>query len=412
LTVAEHPYLRLARNRGFAALWVGQFVSLFGDRINQTAMVMLVVGLGSSPLALAAVFAATAVPGIVLGPILGSWVDRVEQRKLLVVLDLLRAALVASIPLLASVSFLCTLPAVFLVATASAAFSPARFAVVSRSVEEDDLVAANASLMVGDTLADVIGYPIAAAIVVLLAGHLPMAFYIDALSFFISAVALWHAAGRLRPAPPAPAVRPGLGTDVVRAWQFLRREPTLFANAIQSVLGEISTGVAAVLMPLYATGVLASASGVAPATGLGAEQTGVGIGCVLGSFAIGALGHRIRKGRLIVGGYIATGVLVCLYGLSSSLVVAVPIVILGGASTIAYIVPSQALFARRVPDGMVARVFAIRSAMINAAYLVGITAAGVLGTQFGIVPVLCAAGLMSAAIGCVGLFFPQVRRVD
>jgi DHA3 family macrolide efflux protein-like MFS transporter len=412
LRVAKSPYVRLARNRGFAVLWSGQLVSLFGDRIHQTAMVMLIVGLGASPLALASVFVAAALPAIVLGPLLGSIVDRVDQRRLLVGLDVLRAVLVASIPFIASVSFWYVLPVLLVMGTASAAFNPARFAIVARSVDEDDLVAANASLMIEDTLADVAGYPIAAAIVVLLANHLPYAFYIDSLSYAVSALAIAMASIRPRPSCHDLVARPSMGSGVVQAWQFLRREPALFANTLQGVFGQASTGVAVVLMPLYAVGALAAASGLAPAAALGAEQTGLGVGCVIGSLVVGAVAHRVRKGRLIVAGYIATGLLVFLYALSGSLVVAIPIVMLGGATTMAYIIPSQALFGQRVPDGMMGRVIAIRTAGVSAAYLSGVTAAGVLGATFGLVPVLCAAGLMSAAIGGVGLFFPQVRRVD
>ncbi|MCJ7710262.1 MAG: DUF5317 domain-containing protein, partial [Chloroflexi bacterium] len=36
--VRRHPYVRLALNGSFSALWVGQVISLFGDRVNQIAL--------------------------------------------------------------------------------------------------------------------------------------------------------------------------------------------------------------------------------------------------------------------------------------------------------------------------------------------------------------------------------------
>ena len=36
--VREHPYVRLALNGSFSALWAGQLISLFGDRIHQLAI--------------------------------------------------------------------------------------------------------------------------------------------------------------------------------------------------------------------------------------------------------------------------------------------------------------------------------------------------------------------------------------
>ena len=40
--VRQHPYVRLALNGSFSALWAGQLISLFGDRFNQLALVAVV----------------------------------------------------------------------------------------------------------------------------------------------------------------------------------------------------------------------------------------------------------------------------------------------------------------------------------------------------------------------------------
>ena len=40
--VRQHPYVRLALNGSFSALWAGQLISLFGDRLNQLALVAVV----------------------------------------------------------------------------------------------------------------------------------------------------------------------------------------------------------------------------------------------------------------------------------------------------------------------------------------------------------------------------------
>ena len=42
--IRRHPYVRLALNGSFSALWVGQLISLFGDRIHQFALAALVLG--------------------------------------------------------------------------------------------------------------------------------------------------------------------------------------------------------------------------------------------------------------------------------------------------------------------------------------------------------------------------------
>jgi len=71
----QSPYLRLVRNRNFSLLWVGQLISLLGDRIHVIALGALVAGRGTA-LEVGLTFAATAVPSVVLGPLAGVLVDR------------------------------------------------------------------------------------------------------------------------------------------------------------------------------------------------------------------------------------------------------------------------------------------------------------------------------------------------
>ena len=57
--VRQHPYVRLALNGSFSALWTGQLISLFGDRLNQLALVAVVLVSTGSTLASGLAFFAT-----------------------------------------------------------------------------------------------------------------------------------------------------------------------------------------------------------------------------------------------------------------------------------------------------------------------------------------------------------------
>src|SRR5687767_3788448 len=77
----QSPYLRLVRNRNFSLLWVGQLVSLFGERIHTVALGFLVYeATNGSALEVGLTFAATAVPNVLLGPLAGTLVDRWNRR--------------------------------------------------------------------------------------------------------------------------------------------------------------------------------------------------------------------------------------------------------------------------------------------------------------------------------------------
>ena len=52
--ISEHPYVRLALDARFVAFWLGQTISLFGDRLHQVALAVLVFGVTDSALATAA----------------------------------------------------------------------------------------------------------------------------------------------------------------------------------------------------------------------------------------------------------------------------------------------------------------------------------------------------------------------
>jgi MFS family permease len=181
---------------------------------------------------------------------------------------------------------------------------------------------------------------------------------------------------------------------------------------MQGILGQAATGVCMVLMPLYATARLAGGTGVAPGFAVGAIETGLGVGLVLGSVIVGGIGHRTRAGRLVIAGYASSGLLIALFGISGNLWLAVPLVVAGGIANMAYVIPSLSLFGRLVPAEMLGRVISMRRAMTSGAYLVGMQLAGVFGTPVGFGAVLVAAGMFTFFTGALGGFFRQVRNAD
>ena len=66
--IRRHPYVRLALNGSFSALWIGQVISLFGDRVNQIALAAFVYEVTESPLALALTFLVGTIPNLLFSP--------------------------------------------------------------------------------------------------------------------------------------------------------------------------------------------------------------------------------------------------------------------------------------------------------------------------------------------------------
>jgi MFS family permease len=84
-------------NRDYTLLWAGQTISQVGDALTVVAIPLLVYTLGHSVASLTLSFVIESLPWIVIGPIAGVIVDRVNRRNVLIMSDLLRAVLVVSI---------------------------------------------------------------------------------------------------------------------------------------------------------------------------------------------------------------------------------------------------------------------------------------------------------------------------
>ena len=157
--VRQHPYVRLALNGSFSALWSGQLISLFGDRLNQLALVAVVAISTGSALATGLVFFAATLPNLLLSPIAGTFVDRWDHKEVMVVSDILRGGIVLILPIAAVTNIVLVYPLIFLVTSISVFFRPARVAILPQIVPDEDLLSANSALWVAETIADVIGYP-------------------------------------------------------------------------------------------------------------------------------------------------------------------------------------------------------------------------------------------------------------
>ncbi|HEY8438759.1 MAG TPA: MFS transporter, partial [Candidatus Limnocylindrales bacterium] len=372
--VRQHPYVRLALNGSFSALWTGQLISLFGDRVHQVALTFLVAGVTNSPLAVAFVFVAATLPNLLLSPIAGTFVDRWNQRDVLIVSDLLRAAAVLVIPIFATANIYLVYPLVFVITSISIFFRPARVAILPRIVRSDELVTANSAMWAGETFADVIGYPLAGIFVAFLGTALPLAFWVDAATYAASAILIASIAIpaiKRRPKTvaattakaTAPVTEPaeasdsaateppqaGVFAEMLEGFRFLRSERVLFANTIQAAFAQFAIGSLTALTPIFVRDVLAPPDVDAKAA-YAFLETALGVGNLVGGFAIGLIGARLMKGRLVIAGYVVWGLAMIAFALSGNLVLDFGILLGAGVANMVFVIPSQVLFQERTPQ--------------------------------------------------------------
>ena len=412
----QHPYVRLALNGSFSALWVGQLISLFGDRIHQIALAFLVLERTNSALAVAFVFLAASLPNLVLGPIAGTFVDRWDHQEVMVVSDLLRAAIVILIPIAAVTNLLLVYPLVFIVTAVSLFFRPARTAVIPRIVADDELLTANSATWLGDTLADIIGYPIAGLFVAFLGAALPLAFWFDAGTYVASAALIGAMAvpplrarlGAAAGAAGGPAGATKFLDELKEGWQFLRHETVLLANTLQGAAGQFTLGVIIALTPVYAADAIARGQVDAKAA-YAFLETAIGVGNLIGGFAVGLIGARLAKGRMVIWGYAVFGLCVAALSIAGQLPIAIALMVGTGVANMIFIIPSQTLFQERTPPELIGRVVGFRFSLVFGSMTIAMAVAGLLSTVFGPGPVIGVFGLTTAAAGLAGLLVPAVR---
>ncbi|GHO99451.1 hypothetical protein KSF_094990 [Reticulibacter mediterranei] len=119
----------------FWKFWMGQTISTLGSSFTGFALPLLIFKLTGSSLALALMLTAISLPYLLLGLIIGAWADRVDRKRLMIVTDIIRALVIASIPCVALIGLLSVwwiYAVAFLQSTLRICFDAANFAAIWR----------------------------------------------------------------------------------------------------------------------------------------------------------------------------------------------------------------------------------------------------------------------------------------
>jgi predicted MFS family arabinose efflux permease len=326
--------------------------------------------------------------------------------------DLIRAALVLVIPFVAQIDFVLVYPLVFLITTVSLFFRPAKTAVIPRIVEERDVLAANSAVWTADTLADIAGYPLAGIFVYFLGASLGLAFFVDAATYLASAVLI----ASISIPPVVRTVGPAMVgafrafvNELSEGWRFLRSRPALFQNTMVSTLAQASLGVTLALTIVYAKEAL-DQSVIPYPTNYAAIDTAIGLGNLVGGIAVGWVGLRLRKGWLVVLGFIVMGLATVALGLTSNVLVALTASLVIGISNLVYVIPTQTIFMEQTPRDYMGRVVSFRSSLVFGSMLLAMALSGLFAEVYPVGVVIAASGVLTALAGVIGALLPAVRN--
>jgi MFS family permease len=389
------------RKRDFSLLWIAQLVSTAGSALTDLAAGIYVFNQTGSALAVGLTLMATAVPSLVVGLLAGVVVDRYDRRKVMILSNLAQAFVVALIPFLLGVDITLLFIALLVNAGVKQFFDPAYETLIPEIASDEELHAANAFLQIAAFGSNAIGF---AAAGLLASIDIELAFWIDALTFLFSAgcIALLRVDAKVEVTEETSVgvilenlktgIRTVATTPLIRSL-FLIGVPATFGIGLWNVL----------LLPMTLKALNATEFEY------GIQEALTSVGFVTGALFMARYAPRLASGTWMFVGYTGMAVAGVAYGLSPTVLIAIPFAMMSGFFNSPPGVARQTLLQRNTPRELRGRVFSAMFVMRDIVFLAGMAGAG-LADIIDVRALLIIASLIVGAAGILALVMPGVGR--
>jgi MFS family permease len=393
--------LAVLRRRDFRLLFIGQSISVFGDRMVSVALAFAVLEVGGSPSAIGLVLAARTLPMVGTVLIGGVIADRASRRTVMVGADLIRLASQGALAVLliagsAELWMLALLAATTGLATGF--FNPASTGLLPELVPPEQLQPANALRSTGNSAGEILG-PLVAGVLVATSGA-GWAIAVDSSTFLISAACLMM----LRVPGRVERESATFLSDLREGWVAFRSRTWVWTFVVYFAFANICWGAWTTLGPAVAERELGGAAAW---------------GTVLAAFGVGALGGSVlatwaRPRRPLV----LVAVSEALFALPLAFLAAaspVPLLAVGtflsGAGMMLGMSVWESTLQRHIPDQWLSRVTSYDWFGSFAFYPLGLVLWGPISAAIGISPALWLAFALFIAAVLALIAVPDIRRL-
>lgn len=357
----------------FWKYWTGQTISNLGSSVTIFVFPLLVYKLTGSAVSLAISSAVNILPYLLFGLILGAWADRVDRKRMMVGVDLLRALIIASIPVLAVLDHLSLwwIYAVgFLNTTLTICFNAGQFAAIPHLVKRDDLITANGRIQASYSAAGIAGPLLAGLLVAVM--PLTILIFIDAASFAVSALSLALIGISFNDSGD-PQERRNIYSDVTEGLRYVLRHPVLRnISLMMALINFVGITITAQLVLFAQQQLQADESQISI---LYAAQS---LGVVALALVAGQLRKRWSFSTVALLALMVYGILTMFLALTHWYWVAVPLVALMAGAGMLFNINTGSLRQAIVPDAMLGRVVSISGVLAWSAIPLGSLAGGFL----------------------------------
>lgn len=380
--------------RPFLVLWLGQSVSVLGSRLSGFAFSVWVFQETGSVARFSLLVLSITLPGMLVAPVAGALVDRLNRRTAMILADTGAAVGTLAAFILLQGGHL-EVWHLFVILGLGSVFNslqlPAYVAAVAQLVPKEQLGRTSGMVQLAQAGARILAPAIAGYLVV--AFGVRFVLLVDFATFAVAVLTL--AAIRIPdleiPASALAAARPSLGAEIREGWRYLRGAPGLLGLAVFAAgLGLIMGIFEVVMLPLVLSFSDAATAGVISST--------VGFGMLAGSLVMSAWGGPERRILGILAFSVIQGFALVLAGWRPSAALVGTALFLFAFSMPIVDGCNQVIWQRKVAQRIQGRVFALRRIVIQSAGPLGILAAGPLSERV-FEPAMAEGGVLARSLG-------------
>jgi len=356
------------RNRNFSLMWVGQLVSTIGTALTSLAASIYIFRLTNSALSVGLMLMATAAPSLIVGLFAGVFVDRFDRKKIMIAADLIRAVLVVLIPFLVPLNVVWLYLIVMLTSAIGQFFDPAHESVLPEVASDEELAAANSLIAISSFGSTAIGF--AASGLIASAADISWAFYLDGLSFLLSAICIYLI--RLGTFKLEEGTSVGIVIENLQAGvRQLFNTPVLRSLFTAQVPVLIAFGLSNTLLLPFALRALKATE-----FEYGLQEGLTSIGFVAGSLLMAGIFDRMREGAWMAASYLGMALAGIIYSFVTSIPLAILVVTISGFFNAPSSIGRRLIVQRNTPREMRGRVNSVYFVTRDVLFLIGMGAAG------------------------------------
>lgn len=388
--------------------WTASAVSNLGDGMNAAALPLLSLTLTDDARLVAAVSMVAFLPWLLLSLPVGVYVDRYDRRRVMVVVNLVRAALFTVIAVAAATGTITIwglLGLMLLVGTCEVFFDNAAQSFLPTIVPAELLPRANGHLYSAEIVANVfLGLPLGAWLFVVAVG---LPFGIDAATFTFAAMLVLSIRVPRAGAPAPGSAQRSFGTELKAGFSWLWAQPLLRTLAIMLGISNLGFQVGQAIFVKFAADEL----GVSPGA-YGVLLAVITLGGVIGGVVGDRLARLLGTRASLVGSY-------AMFGLGELGIAVAPtawaVGLIGLVQTMAIVlwnVVTVSLRQRIVPDELLGRVNSVYRWLGWGTIPIGALIGGIIAEGVGLRAAFVVGGAITLGGLVIGAPYLSRWRVD